>query len=81
MDKKLHLLDSFHVKGSDGKRYVVHGYEHLAMVETLSATTDQWEPTGQSEYKLEDGRRVEVGQDDTMSIAGTGIRLERVAAD
>ncbi len=78
MKKKLHLLESFNAKGSDGQNYVVHGYEHLAMVETLSATPDQWESTGESEYKLADGRRLDVGRDETMTIPDSGIRLERV---
>ena len=77
MEKKLHLLETFNAKGSDGQAYVVHGYEHLALVDTLSATADQWEPTGQSEYKLADGRRVEIGADDTMVIPDTGISLQR----
>ncbi len=77
MEKKLHLLETFNAKGSDGQAYVVHGYEHLALVETLSATPDQWEPTGQAEYKLADGRRVEVGANEVMTIAGSDVRLER----
>ncbi len=79
MEKKLHLLESFNAQGSDGKRYVVHGYEHMAMVETLSATPDQWEPTGTFEYKLADGRRIEVGRDETMTIPHSDVRLERMA--
>ncbi|WP_418316324.1 hypothetical protein [Piscinibacter sakaiensis] len=77
MEKKLHLLESFHARGSDGKDYMVHCYEHLALVETLSATPDQWEPTGQIEYKLADGHLVHVDQNDQMTIADSDIRLER----
>ncbi len=80
MEKKLHLLESFNAQGSDGKAYVVHGYEHLAMVETLSAMPDQWEPTGVSEYKLADGRRVDMQRDDSLTIHDTDIRLERLPA-
>jgi hypothetical protein len=78
MEKKLHLLESFHARGSDGKDYMVHGYEHMALVETLSATPDQWESTGQVEYKLADGHRVHVDLNDVMTIADTDVRLERV---
>lgn len=80
MEKKLHLLESFHAQGSDGKDYMVHGYEHMALVETLSATPDQWESTGKVEYKLADGRLLAVARDDVMTIADTEIRLERVPA-
>lgn len=77
MEKKLHLLESFNAQGSDGKTYVVHGYEHLALVETLSATPDQWEPTGQFEFKLADGHRVVVDKDEVMTIADTDVKLKR----
>ncbi|MEO8281021.1 MAG: hypothetical protein ABI564_15080 [Ideonella sp.] len=81
MEKKLQLLESFNAKGSDGKQYVVHGYEHMAMVDTLSATTNQWEPTGEAEYKLADGRRLQVDRDETMTIPDSGIRLQRMSGD
>jgi hypothetical protein len=38
----------------------------------------QWEPTGISEYKLEDGRPLTVAKNGTMTIADTGVRLERM---
>ncbi len=80
MEKKLHLLETFNVKGSDGRAYIVHGYEHMALVDTLSATANQWEPTGQAEYKLADGRRVQVGAGDSMMIPDSGISLQRATS-
>ena len=80
MDKKLHLLETFTAQGSDGKPYVVHGYEHLARVDALSAAAEQWEPTGDAEYKLADGRHVEIDGDDQMYVPASGLKLERVAS-
>jgi hypothetical protein len=74
MDLRLHLLESFAALGSDGQHYKVCGYERLALV---PGTAEQWEPTGVSEYRLEDGRHVEVGQDEAMRVAGSNIVLTR----
>lgn len=79
MEKKLHLLETFNAQGSDGKPYVVHGYEHLARVETLSAMPEQWEPTGDAEYKLADGRHVEMNGENQLYVPDTGVKLERTA--
>lgn len=77
MDRKLHLLDSFSARGSDGKNYKVLGYEHLAKDQSLADGLDRWEPTGLSEYRLGDGRRVEIRSDGAMLIAGTQVRLSK----
>jgi hypothetical protein len=77
MEKKLHLLDSFMTQGSDGASYKVFGYEHLARDPSLTDGLEHWEPTGQSEYKLADGRRVEVRADGSMRIAGSDVSLMR----
>lgn len=74
MDIRLQLLESFAAKGSDGLRYKVRGYERLSLV---PGSADQWEPTGVAEYRLEDGRHVEVGRDDVMRLAEYGIVLSR----
>ncbi|WP_281915823.1 hypothetical protein [Caldimonas thermodepolymerans] len=76
MEKKLHLLESFTAKGSDGAIYKVCGYEHLVRDESLVGE-DLWEPTGQAEYRLDTGRRVEVTHDGVMRIATTGVELHR----
>lgn len=81
MEKMLHLLETFGARGSDGEAYVVHGYEHLARLDEVPGAPMEWEPTGLIEYKLLDGRHVSVGDDGTMSLAGTGIRLVRSPRD
>lgn len=79
MEKMLHLLETFTARGSDGKTYVVHGYEHLARLDAVPSLQGQWEPTGLAEYKLADGRRVSVDHDGAMSVPSIGVRLERPA--
>ena len=76
MDIRLHLLESFPAQGSDRQKYKVCGYERLALV---PGSDDQWEPTGVAEYRLDDGRHVEVGKDDVMHVPGAGIVLSRLA--
>ena len=75
MDKKLHLLETLAMRGDDGRSYVVHGYEHLARPEGMP--NDAWEPTGQCEYKLATGERVDVDKQGAMTIARNGVRLAR----
>lgn len=77
MDRKLHLLESFPAKGSDGAMYKVHGYEHLARDESCGTALDRWEPTGVAEYRLADGERVEVRPDGSLHIPGSGVTLTR----
>ena len=78
MEKMLHQLESFNTRGSDGNIYVVRGYEHLARLDAVRDVQGQWEPTGEAEYKLEDGRPVVVDADGMMTIPDSGIRLKRV---
>jgi hypothetical protein len=73
MDRKLHFLESFSAKGSDGQDYKVCGYEHL--VRDPSTPVEHWEPTGEIEYRLQDGGRLEVRRDGTMRIESTGVAL------
>lgn len=68
MDRKLHLLESFEARGQDGKSYRVFGYEHLVRDESLVGPIEHWEPTGVAEYRLADGRRVELGNDGSVRI-------------
>lgn len=76
MEKKLHLLDTFNAQGSDGQTYKVCGYEHMQRdVQQVVDGQDHWESTGQCEYRLSDGRGVEVLGDGSMRIAGTGVTL------
>jgi len=78
MEKLLHQLESFNARGSDGNTYVVRGYEHLARLDAVRDVQGQWEPTGEAEYKLEDGRHIVVDQDGTMTIPDSGVRLKRM---
>lgn len=77
MDKKLHLLETFTARGSDGQDYAVRGYEHLARWD--DGASEAWEPTGQAEYRLADGRHVAVEADGTMSVPTLGLTLARLA--
>lgn len=77
MELRLRLLDSLVASGSDGNKYKVCAYDRLVLV---PGTTDDWEPCGQVEYRLEDGRRVDVSKDGTMCIAGAEVVLTSAAA-
>ncbi len=77
MEKMLHLLETFTARGSDGRSYRVQAYEHLARLDAAPDRQGQWEPTGLAEYKLADGRHVSVDKDGTMTVPGTGVKLER----
>jgi hypothetical protein len=83
MEKQLRLLESFPVHGDDGNNYQVRVYEHLARLDAVPGLTDEWESTGLAEYKLADGRHVEVSRDGGLTLhhggQGSGIRLTRAA--
>ena len=76
MDRRLHQLESFTAQGSDGRAYKVRAYEHLVRDDSMQNAAERWEPTGQAEYRLDDGRRVDVHADGTMEIAGAGVCLQ-----
>lgn len=76
MDRKLQFLESFNVTGSDGATYKVCGYEHLVRDESVADGLERWEPTGQVEYRLADGGRLEVRRDGSMRIESSGVELE-----
>ena len=78
MELRLHLLESFQARGADGAQYKVCGYERLAPDLSLGGGDTHWESTGQVEYRLASGERVEVAADGSMRIAGSGVRLEPV---
>ena len=75
MDKQLRLLDSFPARGADGVRYKVMAYEHLQRVDLLSGGTEQWEPTGQTEYRLASGERVDSVGDGSWRVVPSGLTL------
>jgi hypothetical protein len=76
MNLRLHLLETFAARGSDGQRYKVRAYERLAPALSLTGSGEQWEPTGVAEYHLEDGRLVEVDAAGTMRIHASDVTLE-----
>ena len=75
METRLHLLESFMARGSDGSTYKVCGYERLARDQSLADGQEHWEPTGVAEYRLQDGRLVDAGRDGSLRIAGSGTTL------
>ncbi len=75
MDHKLHLLESFSARGSDGAMYKVCAFERLARDTSLADGLEHWEPTGVAEYRLADGDLVDVARDGSMRIAGKGVEL------
>ena len=77
MEHKLHLLDTFSAQGSDGRTYKVRAFEHLARDEgLLSHGRDLWEPTGLTEYRLDDGTVLRPERDGSMRVDGREIRLQ-----
>ena len=81
METRLHLLESFAAQGSDGKQYLLHGYEHLTRLEGVPDLQGQWEATGVAEYRLADGRRVDVDREGGMTVVDSGVRLERAGGE
>jgi hypothetical protein len=76
MEHRLQFLESFGARGDDGAMYRVHGFEHLVRDDTGPPALASWMSTGQVEYRLDDGRRIDVGRDGAMSIAGTHVRVQ-----
>jgi hypothetical protein len=77
MEKRLRQLETFVARGSDGKTYSVRGYEHQGRVDAFISAQEQWEPLGVAEYKLDDGRHVDMAADGTMVVSGSDVRLSR----
>ena len=76
MDLRLQFLESFVARGSDGQTYKVRAYDRLVRDLSIVNGVERWEPAGQAEYRLADGRAVAVGQDGVMRIHGFGVVLE-----
>ena len=68
MDTKLHFLESFTAQATDGKTYKVLGYERMVRDESIAGAIEHWEPTGVAEYRLDDGRRVDMRPDGSIRI-------------
>ncbi|HET9641818.1 MAG TPA: hypothetical protein VFP68_00305 [Burkholderiaceae bacterium] len=78
MDKRLHLLESFDARGSDGRTYKVFGYEHLLRDESVPNAIERWEPSGVTEYRLDDGTVVLPTSEGALRVSRTGVELARV---
>jgi hypothetical protein len=75
MEKTLRMLESLRARGNDGRTYGVRVYEHLVRVDLTR--DEHWEPTGELEYKLDDGRPLEVERDGSMRVSGAeGLVLQ-----
>jgi hypothetical protein len=81
MERKLHFLESFSAKGTSGAPYKVLVYEHMARDESVADGIDHWESTGELEYRLGGGERVEVRTDGSMRVARSGVQLYRAEAE
>lgn len=73
MDLRLQLLETFTAQGSDGSPYKVCAFDRLAR--DPSAAGDQWESTGTIEYRLEDGRGLQVHRDGTARVDRSDVTL------
>lgn len=77
METRLHLLETFSMRGSDGALYKVCGYEHLARDDSLPHEAEpHWEPTGEAEYRLADGHPLDVLGDGTLRVTGSEVTLQ-----
>lgn len=74
MDLHLQFVDSFMAAGSDGTTYKVCAYERFVPDPALVGG-EHWQSTGQMEYRLEDGRPVELEGDGTAHIARSDVLL------
>jgi hypothetical protein len=74
MELRLQLLETLMATGSDGASYKLCAYDRLAH-DPAFADGDHWLSTGTIEYRLADGRRVDVDRDGSAHIAGSGVRL------
>ncbi len=72
MELRLQLLETFVASASDGSQYKVCAFDRLAPV---PGAGEQWESTGVIEYRLSDGRSLEVRRDGSARIEGTSIVL------
>ncbi|CAN7256914.1 hypothetical protein [Rhizobacter sp. LjRoot28] len=80
MEKRIARLESFNARGSDGNTYTVNAYEHQCRVGMFNTDPEHWEPTGLAEYKLSDGRHVDLDANGRLVVSGTSLTLERETA-
>ncbi len=75
MDNRLHLLDSFVARASDGSIHKVFAYERR-VADPNVVYPDRWESSGLTEYRLDNGEQVMVRRDGSMQTTRSGIYLE-----
>jgi hypothetical protein len=75
MELRLQLLETFAARGSDGASYKLCAYDRLMPDLSLPASGERWESTGTIEYRLDDGRLVEVDRQGVLRIAHTAVVL------
>jgi hypothetical protein len=70
---RLQLLETFTAAGSDGSTYKVCAYDRMTTDPSLAG--EHWESTGSVEYRLEDGRAVQMQRDGTAHIERSDVVL------
>jgi hypothetical protein len=77
MSLKLHLLETFGARGSDGAAFKVRAYERMVEDPSFSDGQEHWLSTGIIEYRLEDGSLVDGKADGSLRVLHTGVQLTR----
>ena len=77
MDIKLQRLETIPATDAKGTSYTVHAFERLAHVPLLLDSRTQWEPTGEVEYRLASGERLDLDTGGDWLLPGGELRLHR----
>jgi hypothetical protein len=77
MSLKLHLLETFGARGSDGAAYRVRAYERMVDDPSVSDGQEHWLSTGIVEYRLEDGSLIDAQANGAMRVVHNGVELTR----
>jgi len=75
MELHLQLLETITARGSDGASYKLCAYDRLVPDLSLPADSEHWESSGKIEYRLADGRQVEVDGQGMLRISHTNVVL------
>jgi hypothetical protein len=77
MSLKLHLLETFGARGSDGAAYRVRAYERMVDDPSVSDGQEHRLSTGIVEYRLEDGSLIDAQANGAMRVVHNGVELTR----